>query len=561
MKTFIFSKKSKPEIIQKQPETPMMSVFFDMVPDLLCVATVKGHFKMLNPAWESLLGYSVKELYSQPFVKVIHPDDVAGTLKNIDEQIKGKATKSVITRFKCKDNSYKWIEWQAKISVDGSELYAVGRDVTERYKTEQALIENEKKYKVAFSTSPDAININKMDGTYVDINDGFTKLTGYTKEDVIGLGSMALGIWVIPKDREKLVEGLQEYGMVKNLESVFRSKNGSLKHALMSASIISINNEPHILSVTRDITMRVKAEKMLRESEEKYRFLATNSSDVIWTMDLDGKFTYVSPSVEQFRGYTPEEVIRMGIDGFLTPESAKIAKSTLAEHLPLLKSGEKVTPKTMVIELLHKNGSTVWAEMTINTLFSDNHKLLGFVGITRDITERLRTEEKLKNSEEIFRSLAEHSPNMIFIVIKNKIYFVNQLCVTKLGYSKEELYAPDFDFEKLVAPEHKDLVNENILIHKSGKEPAPFEFLMVGKNGRVLYTMVNAKLIQIGKDNAVLGVIMDISEQRWAEEILKKKANQFEHFNELMVERELKLVELKKEVNLLLEKLGEKAKY
>jgi PAS domain S-box-containing protein len=172
-----------------------------------------------------------------------------------------------------------------------------------------------------------------------------------------------------------------------------------------------------------------------------------------------------------------------------------------------------------------------------------------------------QAEEKLKNSEEIFRFLAEYSPDMIFIIIKNKIYYVNLLCEKKLGYTKEELYAPDFDFVSLVAPEHQKIFNETLLITASGKEVKPFEFLMTSKDGQVLYTMVNSKNIRIGKENAILGVIMDISEQKWAEEILKQKATQIEHFNSLMVDRELKMAELKKEVNRLLEKLGEEPKY
>lgn len=172
-----------------------------------------------------------------------------------------------------------------------------------------------------------------------------------------------------------------------------------------------------------------------------------------------------------------------------------------------------------------------------------------------------QAEEKLKNSEEIFRFLAEYSHDMIFIIIKNKIYYVNQLCEKKLGYTKEELYSPDFDFVRLVAPEHEKIFNENLLITASGKEVKPFEFLMTSKDGRTLYTMVNSKLIQIGKGNAILGVIMDISEQKWAEEILKRKATQFEHFTSLMVDRELKMAELKKEINRLLKKLGEEPKF
>jgi PAS domain S-box-containing protein len=690
MKKYTFAKGSK-SVFQNNPsgDNLGMAILFDMVPDLLCVASADGYFKWLNPAWESLLGFTVEELTGRPLVEFIHPDDVAGTLAEIEHQLKGSETKFFINRYRCKDGSYRWLEWHAVAGTDRSELYAVARDVTERYIAEQALRESEEKYQNIFNTSPDAININTLDGPYVDINEGFTKLTGYTKDEVLGSGSLHLGIWANPEDREKLIAGLKEHGSVRNLESVFRAKDGSLITGLMSASEVTINNKQYILSVTRDITLRKKveddirmsenrfrqiagnaaemiwdldvkglitfcndaieqilgyspeevigrkhfydffdpaqkeeyiknafdhlknkdnirsainnnlhkdghtviletnvspvldntgevigyrgtcndithkvfAEQALRESEEKYRLLAVNSSDVIWTTDLEGNLTYVSPSVKQFQGYTPEEVMEMGIIKFLTPASAEVAMNALAEYLPLLKSGQQNITKTLTFELVCKDGSHVWAEITASTMFNDNHEAIGIVGITRDVTERLLMEEKLKNSEQIFRSLAEYSPNMIFIIMQNKIYYVNQVCEKKLGYTREELYAPDFDFDKLAIPEHKNLLKETISQHTLGMDPNPFEFLMTGKDGQVLYTMVNTKFIQFGKEDAVLGLILDISEQRWAEEILKRKAVQFEQFSKIMVDRELKLVELKKEVNLLLQKLGEERKY
>lgn len=138
-----------------------------------------------------------------------------------------------------------------------------------RIQAEKKLQESEEKYKLAFKTSPDSININRLDGVYVEINDGFTSLMGYTKEEIIGRSSKELNIWAIPKDREKLIEGLRKEGKVENLESVFQSKDGFLRTALMSATLIPINNEPHILSITRDITDRKKVETELVLAKEK----------------------------------------------------------------------------------------------------------------------------------------------------------------------------------------------------------------------------------------------------------------------------------------------------
>jgi len=113
---------------------------------------------------------------------------------------------------------------------------------------------------------------------YIEINEGFTRLTGFTRDDAIGRPSSEIKIWSIPEDREKLIEGLQKDSYVENLESRFRCKDGSFKIALMSASIIEIEGEPHILSVTRDITDRKKVEEQLQVSQLTFSQLFYQSS-------------------------------------------------------------------------------------------------------------------------------------------------------------------------------------------------------------------------------------------------------------------------------------------
>ncbi|MDZ7737580.1 MAG: ATP-binding protein [Bacteroidales bacterium] len=148
--------------------------------------------------------------------------------------------------------------------------------------------ESEEKFRVAFYTSPDSVNINKMNGEYVEINQGFTRIMGYTKEDVLGKLSTNLEIWAIPEHRKELVSRLKQDGIVENLESVFRAKDGKLIPALMSARIITLDGEPHILSVTRQIAERKKMEedlkKALKEAQEadrlKSAFLANVSHEI-----------------------------------------------------------------------------------------------------------------------------------------------------------------------------------------------------------------------------------------------------------------------------------------
>ena len=148
-------------------------------------------------------------------------------------------------------------------------LYSIIHDITERKRTEEALRESEEKYRLTYNTSPDSVNINRLeDGLYMDINDGFTKLTGFTRENVIGRTSLEINIWNDPADRQKLVQGLLEKGYYENLEACFRRKDGGIVTGLMSARVISLNGIPHIISITRDITDRKKMEEELLRADK-----------------------------------------------------------------------------------------------------------------------------------------------------------------------------------------------------------------------------------------------------------------------------------------------------
>jgi PAS domain S-box-containing protein len=156
-----------------------------------------------------------------------------------------------------------------KVDYDG-DIYSIVavRDISDHKQLVRALDITKQKFEVAFKASPDSININTMDGIYIDINEGFTRLTGYTEADVIGKSSKEIDIWVIRKDRETLVHGLKNHGYISNLESSFRGKDGSIKTAILSARIITIDSKPHILSITRDITDRKLLEDQLNQSQK-----------------------------------------------------------------------------------------------------------------------------------------------------------------------------------------------------------------------------------------------------------------------------------------------------
>ncbi len=126
-------------------------------------------------------------------------------------------------------------------------------------------------FELIFNTSPDASLINRLtDGAIVNINDGFTALTGFTREETLGKSALDIHIWKDPADRQKVVDELRERGYCENFEAVFRRKDGSQIIGMMSAKMLTLQGNPHVISVTRDITERKRMENALRESERRY---------------------------------------------------------------------------------------------------------------------------------------------------------------------------------------------------------------------------------------------------------------------------------------------------
>jgi len=161
----------------------------------------------------------------------------------------------------------------ASIALENARLFSnLQQELAERARAEQALSASEEHLRLDFHTSPDSVNINRLtDGVYVDINEGFCAITGYTREEVIGRSSAEINIWSDPADRARLVDGLRRNGMVNNLEARFKMKDGHLVTALMSARVLKINAVEHILSITRDVDAIKRTEEALKASEQKFR--------------------------------------------------------------------------------------------------------------------------------------------------------------------------------------------------------------------------------------------------------------------------------------------------
>ncbi|MFZ5586334.1 MAG: PAS domain-containing hybrid sensor histidine kinase/response regulator [Thermodesulfobacteriota bacterium] len=265
----------------------------------------------------------------------------------------------------------------------------------QRQAAEKALRESEERYRLAFATSPDAVNINQMDGTYVDINQGFTELTGYTRADVIGRPSSEIGIWNDPADRQRLVEGLAREGRVANLEAVFRMKDGRLITALMSATIITLDGQPHILSITRAIEEQRKAREALAQSEERYRSLVENVPYGLFLAELPlGGLHFVNDRACRMFGYELEEARRLKVWDVVSPDEHAAMRESLGQYLR-----NPADASRRVYTGVRKDGSRLRFEVTYALVRQGQQKLLQ--GFVRDVTEIESLERQLRHAQKM----------------------------------------------------------------------------------------------------------------------------------------------------------------
>jgi len=245
----------------------------EMLPEAIFEADLDINLTYANREAFSLFGFTQKDFENGlNGIDLLVPEERNEARKNLLKRLQGKELGGIQYKAIKKDGTVFPILLHVSPIIEQGTYKGVRGiiiDLTERIRAEEALIQSEERFRLAFQTSPDAININKMDGTYVEVNEGFIELTGYSREEVVGKSSLDIKIWDIPEDRQRLTEGLERDGRVKNLESRFLMKDGSYRYALMSANIIQLQGEPHILSVAKDITDKKKMEEEKSRLEEQ----------------------------------------------------------------------------------------------------------------------------------------------------------------------------------------------------------------------------------------------------------------------------------------------------
>ncbi len=374
-----------------------------------------------------LLGFTLDEVYKMPLRSVLPTERYKKLQKMLTEQMteyqNGNIRESLKTTtfempMMCKDGKIIWVEISANFNLDENgkpfEIVGVTRDISERKKAAEHLLESEKRYRTITENVNDIVWIVDLNLQLSYASPSNATLTGFTPEEVT---KNPLHHFLVPQSYAHAAEVLAEELEIENstapvdlnrsrtLEIEVFNRLGKNIWLEVGATFNRDANgkATEILAVGRNITQRRMMEEALADSEQRYRLIVENIHEIIWTTDLNLHYSYVSPSCFPVTGYSQDEIKKIPLDQLLTPSSLLLAQNTIMEELNRELTGEPFDPhrsKTIEQELYAKNGSTVWLEVTAIFIRNDRGKPAGLLMAGRDISERKKAEAEKHNLED-----------------------------------------------------------------------------------------------------------------------------------------------------------------
>ncbi|WP_457551988.1 PAS domain S-box protein [Desulfobacula sp.] len=428
---------------------------------------------------------------------------------------------------------------------------ALEKKIQELEKTQKKLSESEDKFRTIFDTSPNAITITSVeDGIYVNVSNGFTKILGYSREEVIGKSSIALNIWNNLKDRDSLLLRLKKQGIVENLEAEYKGKDGQIKTGLMSARLLNIENQDILLAVTQDITDRKRAEEV-----NKVLFAISNAVNT--TQSLKHLFRSIHHSlgciidvtnffiamvdIREHSLYFPYHVDTVDDNFFPTlnfDSTQSLTGLVYSQRRPLLLKKEALEKR------MGQNG--IWGPVPLIWMGAPlivNDEVIGVVAVQSYLDANLYTEQdlevlsgvsnqmaiaidrkravdELKKSEKKYRYLFQNAPAGIYEIDFEKLRFinVNEIMCKYSGYSEEEFLS--MNPLDLLTENSKNLYMERLEKLFAGKKvELNVEHSILKKDGQKLNVELNNDFIyKKGKLKGARVVVHDITQFKKAEQ-------------------------------------------
>jgi PAS domain S-box-containing protein len=371
--------------------------FFTMSLDLLCIAGFDGYFKRLNPSWERMLGYTTDELLAEPYLNFIHPADRHLTNIEAEKNAAGGQTMTFENRYRCKDGSYRWLLWSAMPSPEQPLIYAIARDVTERKQAEEALRKSEEKYRTLFDSIDTGVctihmlfddNDRPVDYRFLEVNSSFEALTGIQNARGRRMREIA------PLHEQHWFD---MYGKIALTGEPVRFENQAAQlHRWYDVYAFRVgeSRERRVAIHFKDITERKLAEEAVRESEERFRNLANNMSQLAWMADEQGAIFWYNQRWFDYSGTTLEDMKGWGWQKVHHPEHVQRVVDKIRHCFQTGEVWEDTFP------LRGKDGQYRWFLSRAVPIQNEQGNVLRWFGTNTDITSQREAAEELKKNRE-----------------------------------------------------------------------------------------------------------------------------------------------------------------
>lgn len=469
--------------------------------------------------WEGMdIAPEENPLNKDLLVKYIHEQDRQSFLAHFeDKKKKGASDLTIELRLVANEGRIIWALIKAKILYKGDNIpiRVVGSisNVTSLKLAQSRLKESEAKYKLISEHSSDCICLQTYAGDFVFVSPSSKDILGYEPMEVL---SLKVDQIINESDQQRVAKEMQRVlkREEKTITLIYEAlhKDGYKVWLEMTAGAIFDDNDRvlYLQTSTRDVTERILSEEKLKESEERYKLITENSHDIVSLMDLQGNYVFISPSIKDTMGYEPMDFIGRNTIDFVHPDDLEEVKQGIEYAV-----ANKVKDGRSVFRFKHIDGSWRWIEATGGVIMDDNGEPIYLRSNKLDITEKLKTEEKLKLQEEKYKLVSENSGDIIGLhKLDGQLVFVSPSCLGLLGYSEAELQGANP--MKLIKTEQRQLIYQIIkrtALNKGKDVKMTYEILH--KEGHYIWveTSLTAILNQNHKADLLQSSTRDITER------------------------------------------------
>ena len=406
--------------------------------DAIITKTLDGNITTWNKGAELLYGYSAEEVIGKN-ISILAPPSLKSEINQLIKKIKnGERVFHYDTIRIDKDAK------QVDVSITMSPIFdnsgnlvgisTIARDITKQKKSEIALKESEEKFHEVFNNANDMIGLNLikddgLPGKFIEVNEIGIERLGYSRDEFLNMTPADI---VAPEKRSEMPQNalkLSEKGHA-NFEIIHQTKDGKKIPVEINNHIFQLNGKKVALAISRDITERKQTEEVLENSERKYKKIFNNIQDVFFQTDTEGNITEISPSIERYSGYKPEELIGKPVETvYSNPEERNNFLKEFEEK------GELVDYE---LKLKTKNEDLIDSSINAQLLLNLKNKPIGIEGTLRDITERKKAEKALKNSERMYRNIFENVQDIFYQTdLKGNIIEISPSIERYSGYKPE----------------------------------------------------------------------------------------------------------------------------